>query len=117
VHKNLDVGLLIGGLLVQEHGSIVHQALHNVLAINAIPPPLLPFKKFPTVDTGRRIEQCGDVLGGGVVVVVYFEPHVSNLGNVLHPISCMVDNVGNFFALLVDRHSGGGCFGDGLILQ
>jgi len=43
-------------------------------------------------------------------VVVDLETHAPNEGDIFCPILCIEDKVRNFFSLLVDIDSGGGCF-------
>jgi hypothetical protein len=114
VEEDNNEGLAIGGPLVCKCWSVVHQALQDCLAIDAIPPSLLPFQECLPIDRGCAISR--DVLGGGFVVVVDHKTHVPNQGNILRPILGIEDKVRNFFATLVNCNSSGGRFGRSRIL-
>ncbi len=55
----------------------------------------------------RKAKEKSDL----TLVVIDLEAHVSNEGDILHPILGVEDKVRNFFSLLVNCDSGGGCFG------
>jgi len=83
--------------------------LQHCTAINAVPPPLLPFQEFPPIDRGCVVRR--NVLGGGFVVVVDFETHIANERNIFRPILGVEDEVRNVFSPFVDKDSGDGRFG------
>jgi hypothetical protein len=83
--------------------------LQHCTAINAIPPPLLPFQECPPIDRGCVASR--NILRGGFIVVVDLETHVPNEGDIFRPILCVEDKVRNVFSPLIDIDSGGGHFG------
>jgi hypothetical protein len=83
------------------------------MVINAVPPPLLPFQEYPSIDRG--CVGVRNILRGGIVVVVDLETHVPNEGNIFRPILRVEDKVRNVFSPLVDI-GGGWRFGWSRIL-
>ena len=106
MQEDFNEGLALGGPIVCKRWSVVHRALQHCTAINAVPPPLLPFQECPPIDRGCVVRR--NVLGGGFVVVVNFETHIANERNIFCPILGVEDEVRNVFSPFVDIDSGGG---------